>query len=349
MTLPAVRQDGPKPSPTTEERAERIKRVLDGVTAHNTREAQSNDLRGLARWQEAQGLRAGLPVSPQEFLAWLDYLANEAGDPRRGTTGLTAATVARKASSVSIAHKRLGYDSPIDNPIVADYLRGLPRVSDPQRHARPLRIEQLFAVMVELADRERERNRTLAARDKAILLLGFHAALRRSELCGLLVEDFELAPKGAAVHLRRSKTDQAGQGYAVPIYRRALWCPVRAVCDWLALRAELSGAAIGGGAPLFVGVDKDGGLRDSAKQAPRTLPRTIDKIVKDRCEAAGLLGYSAHSLRAGYCVSAREAGASEFSIRRVTRHRSVATLHRYFDGSALFDDDVFSALDAQER
>ena len=179
-------------------------------------------------------------------------------------------------------------------------------------------------------------------------MLGFSAALRRSELAALLVEDFETAPKGAIVHIRRSKTDQAGEGAAVPIYRRAVWCPVAAVLEWLRLRALRSGEAIGASAPLFVGLNKDGNLREgSAARPPRTVPRTIDLIVKARCEAAGLVGYSAHSLRAGYCVSAREAGATEFAIRRVTRHRSFATLHRYFDGSALFDEDTLKRFDDQ--
>ena len=134
-----------------DERAERIRRVLAACTSQNTRDAQANDLRGLAAWQESQGLKAGLPLSPQEFLAWLDHLVAD--------RGFKSSTVARKACSVSKAHKRLAMDSPISHPIVADYLRGLPRCSEPQAHARPLRIEQLYDVVKTLAQSESSATR----------------------------------------------------------------------------------------------------------------------------------------------------------------------------------------------
>ena len=326
-------------------RAARIARLLEAATNKHTRSAKQSDLRQLAQWQEAQGMRAGLPVSPEEFLAWLDWLAFEAIDPRRhyGRLGFAQATIARKAASVSAAHRVAGFESPLSHPAVAAWFRGFAREAEPQKHARPLRIEQLIEVVRGLGD---EQNPTLRARDRAVLLLGFAAALRRSELAGLDVGDFELAPKGAIVTVRRSKTDQEGRGVSIAIYRRAVWCPVEAVREWLTLRAERTATALAEDAPLFVGVFRDGSLRKGGPvRGQRLGPRTVDAIVKARCEAVGLVGYSAHSLRAGFCVSAREAGATEFAIRRTTRHRSQATLHRYFSGAGLFDEDPFARLD----
>ena len=345
MSLPArarPHQAAAKSPTTNAERAERIKAILADSEAHNTREAKRNDLAGLAAWQEAQGLTPGLPLAPDEFLAWLDWLAHEAIDPRKGgKVGFSTSTVERKAHTVSATHKRLGYESPISDPTVAAWLLALPKRKAPEKHARPLRIEDLCNVLRVLA--VEERNQAYKARDRALLLVGFSAALRRSEIIGLDVADVEPAPKGAIVRVRRSKTDQAGEGVAIPIYRRTIYCPVGAVRDWLKLRAEQSEGAIPSDAPLFVGVNRGGGVK-----ASRMCARNVDVIVKARCEAAGLVGYSAHSLRAGYCVSSREAGSTEFSIRRTTRHKSVASLHRYFSGAGIFDEDPFAQFDQEQ-
>lgn len=322
-------------------RAARIARLLEASSNQHTRDAKAGDLAQLAAWQEAQGCKAGLPVSPEEFLAWLDWLAFEVVDPRTGRTGFAKATIERKAASVSAAHRVAGFDSPLGHPIVAAWFKGLRRESEPQKHARPLRLEQLIEVLRGLGS---DPNEALRLRDRAVLSLGFAAALRRSELSALNVEDFELAPKGALVHVRRSKTDQEARGASIAIFRRAVWCPVEAVRQWLTFRAEHSNTALDGAAPMFVGVFRDGTLRKGGpSRGVRMIGRTVDAIVKARCEAVGLVGYSAHSLRAGFCVSAREAGASEFAIRRVTRHRSTATLHRYFAGAGVFDEDPFAS------
>lgn len=327
-----------------DKRAERITRLIGAAQNKHTIDAKEGDLRQLAAWQESQGDRAGLPLDAEEFLRFLDFLAYEATDARTGRVGFAPSTVSRKAASVSAAHRALGLATPIDHPAVTAWFRGLLRTSEPQEHARPLRIEQVIEVVRRLS--RDEKNEAIKLRDRAVLLLGFAGALRRSELAALNVGDFELAPRGAILHIRRSKTDQEGVGAGVPIHRRAYYCPVGAVLAWLELRARLTGRAIEASAPLFVGVHYSGALRKGGpKRGERMAGRTVDAIVKARCEAVGLLGFSAHSLRAGYCVSAREAGATEFAIRRVTRHRSPSTLHRYFSGAGTFDEDPFTRFD----
>lgn len=324
-------------------RTARIAAIIASTSNRHTIEAKEGDLRQLATWQESQGEAAGLPLDAEEFLLFLDHLAHEATDPRTGKVGFEPATVARKAASVSAAHRAAGFPTPIEHPAVRRFLAGLTRKGAPQEHARALRLELLILAVRKLGS---EKNETIRARDRAVLLLGFAAALRRSELSALDVGDFELAPKGAVVHIRRSKTDQEGKGDAVAVHRRAAYCPVQAVQDWLELRARLSSTSVEASSPLFVGSHRSGALRrGGAQRGERLGPRTVDAIVKLRCEAVGLVGYSAHSLRAGFCVSARESGATEFAIRRVTRHRSTATLHRYFSGAGIFDEDPFAQFD----
>jgi integrase len=317
--------------------------VIGQASSKSTVLAKSSDLRQLAEWQESRGSRAGLPLDVEELLEFCDWLAFEARDTRKDGVGFAPSTIARKLASISVAHQVAGFESPTGNPAISAFLRGLAKESEAQKHAKPLRIEALTLVIRALWASGDDEGRKL--RDRAVLLLGFAAALRRSELAALDVRDFEDAPKGAIVHVRRSKTDQAGKGHAIPVYAKTIYCPVGAVREWLAFRARVEGE-VGLDSPLFCGIKAAGTLRKGGPlRGLRMDGRTIDRIIRARASAAGFTGCSGHSLRAGFCISARESGSSEFAIRRITRHRSVATLHRYYSGSALFDEDPIKHWD----
>jgi integrase len=156
-------------------------------------------------------------------------------------------------------------------------------------------------------------------RDRAILLLGFAAALRRSELAALRVEDIDIAQHGMRRELRRSKTDQEGQGQSVFVPRGAALCPVRAVQDWL----RVSGVSEG---MLFRRIRKDGMILQEGMA-----PHTINRLIKAAARRAGIQdrAIAGHSLRSGFLRAAALRGASVWKLMQVSRHRSVAALQGY--------------------
>ncbi len=176
----------------------------------------------------------------------------------------------------------------------------------------------------------------IGMRDRALLLLGFAGAFRRSEIVALDVADLQFNRQGVVVTLRRSKTDQEGQGRAVGIPHGAhgATCPVKA------LRAWLKAAAIDEG-PIFRPVNRHGHIAPARLSAG-----AVAEIVKRCAQAAGLdpANYAGHSLRAGLATSAAAAGVSERAIMAQTGHRSVAIARRYIREGSLFRENAAGAV-----
>ena len=171
-------------------------------------------------------------------------------------------------------------------------------------------------------------------RDRALLALGFAGAFRRSELVALQVEDLVETPDGLRVLIRRSKTDQEGQGAEVAILRGCRLRPVEAVQAWLAAAEICTG-------PVFRSVAKGGRV-----QAVPLSAFSAAQIVKTYAERAGLdpVQFAGHSLRSGFLTSAAEAGASVFKMMEVSRHKSVDTLRSYVRRADLFHEHAGAAF-----
>jgi integrase len=161
-----------------------------------------------------------------------------------------------------------------------------------------------------------------AARDRALLLVGFAGAFRRSELVSLRVEDIAEFSHGIEINLRRSKTDQDSEGRRVFIPEaHGERCPVEALAYWLAI----SGISEG---PLFPALNR----HDQIVRAALT-PQSVALIVKQAVARSRghnfAHAFSGHSLRAGYVTTAAEVGLQPYQIRQVTGHRSDSTLAKY--------------------
>jgi integrase len=235
-------------------------------------------------------------------------------------------TVARRVVGIGRAHVAHGIPDPSKDELVRRVLRGVRRAHGTgQRQAAPLLMEDLLAGISRLPDDLR------GARDRALLLIGFAAGMRRSELVGLDVEDLAFVDAGVFIRLRRSKTDQEGCGRTIAIpYGRTAACPVLALKHWLAVIGIRSGA-------VFLALN-----RGNALPGHRLGDQSVSRVVK---EFVLLLGkapaaYSGHSLRAGFVTSAAQAGADFLMIQQQTGHRSIAMLSRYlrtvnpFEGNA---------------
>jgi integrase len=280
--------------------------VRDSLAA-NTRRAYLSDLGQFEAWG------GSLPASPETIAA---YLAAHADS-------LSVATLVRRLASISTAHQARGLSNPTRSELVRATLRGIKRTrGSPQLEAKPLLREDLVLVLDAMGGGLK------AIRDRALLLIGFAGALRRSELVALDVADSMHVRRGIVLHLRHSKTDQDGHGDKIAIpYGRTRWCPVTAIDAWLAASGITEGA-------IFRRVDRHGHVHK------------LRLSIQERAAASGLdpAGYSGHSLRAGFATSAAQSGVPAWRIKAQTRHASDAMLSRYIREGELFTENAAGAL-----
>lgn len=270
-----------------------------------TRRAYGSDWRRFRAWCSRQGTDE-LPASIATCAA---YLASLAAERKR------VSTIDRASAAIAYGHRLAGYPSPTAAEPVKAVLRGIRRRTGVavERKA-PATARALQAILKRI-----DTSTLRGLRDRALLLVGFAAALRRSELVALEVADIERAPGGLFVHIRRSKTDQTGEGHAVAIPAGSKFRVPEA------LEAYLRAAAITHGR-IFRSVRKGGSLSVD----PLT-DHAVALILKRRAKAAGLdpTLFSGHSLRAGFVTTALESGSDVLKVMDVTRHRSVQTLKGY--------------------
>jgi len=234
-------------------------------------------------------------------------------------------------NAIAEAHKAVVLESPTHCPIVATTMKGIrhPNGTAPTQKATILTNDIL--AMVGATDAG-----IIGARDRALILLGFAGAFRRSELVGLNVEDCAFSKDGLIITLRRSKIDQQGAGrkIGIPYGSNPETCPVRTVQSWL----EHGGVSTG---PLFRSISRYGHV-----QPGQLSGLDVARVVKKLTERAGLdaANYAGHSLRAGRATSAAIAGASERSIMNQTRHRSAQMVRRYISDGSLFQENSAGKL-----
>lgn len=240
---------------------------------------------------------------------------------------LKPATIDARLAAISAAHRAAGYESPTKAEAVRLVRRGVRRkVGTAQRQVRPVTVADLRAMVAHAGDHP------AGHRDRALLLLGFAGALRRSELVALEVGDVTESAEGLTLRLRRSKTDQEGQGrlVGIPYGSNPETCPVRAWRRWLDVSGITAGAA-------FRPVDRQGRVG-----AERLGDRSVAHTVKRYAAAAGLdpEQMAGHSLRAGLATSAAAAGVPERVIAATTGHKGTTMLRRYIRDGSLFRENA---------
>jgi site-specific recombinase XerD len=278
-----------------------------------TRAAYRSDFAAFRVWCLAKGVDA-LPASPEVVAA---YLAHGAAN------GASASTITRRCAAIRYAHRLADFEPPTNSESVRATLRGIRRTLG----AAPARKSPVLAEMVRAMAMAAPDN-LKGLRDCALLLLGFAGAFRRSELVALDVGDIEETDEGIRVTIRRSKTDQEGQGQTIAIVRGGATCPVKAIKVWLAAAQITEGA-------LFRPVAKGGKLG-----IQRLTDKSVCDIVKAYATQVGLnaTDFGAHSLRSGFLTSAARRGASVFKMRDVSRHKSLDVLQAYVRDADLFRD-----------
>lgn len=290
-----------------------VRSYLEAEKSSNTRRAYAADWADFVTWTERVSCPT-LPAAPIDVARYLAHLAD---------AGLKTSTVQRRVASIRAAHKAAGFEPPTNAEGVKAVMRGIRRrLGKRKKKAAPATAELLAAALAKLPEDLRGK------RDRALLAIGFAAARRRSELIGFDVEDIERRSRGIVLYLRRSKTDQEGEGETLPVPNGRILKPVSALDAWL----EAAGIASG---PIFREVDRHG------RVAPQRLSdRSVSRIIKKVLGAAGLeaSAFSGHSLRAGFVTDALEHKVDPFKIMKQTGHVKVDTLREYDRRENDFDD-----------
>lgn len=305
---------------TLAEDLDRAREFVSASKAANTRRAYASDWADFSNWCAQRG-GVAMPADPTTVALYLASRANT----------LSVATLRRRLSAIAVAHRTADYDSPTDREPVTSTMAGIARTKGTRSNGKsPVLIEDLRRMLDVLPSNLR------GARDRALLLLGFAMGARRSELVGLDVADIAFASHGMTILIRRSKTDQFGEGrrVGVPFGRSEVTCPVRALRAWLDASVITDG-------PIFRGVARSGRVSNR-----RLTDQVVRLVVRRSAKAAGIdaTNLGAHSLRSGLVTSAVIGGASELSIMRQTGHASVAMVRRYTRDADLFRGNVVLAV-----
>jgi site-specific recombinase XerD len=307
------------PLATLEHFAGRARDYIKEARAANTRRAYRADWADFTAWCKSHG-QIALPATPETVALYLTDLAARC----------KTSTLQRRLTAIAQAHQAAGHsphESPTKHATVRAVWAGIRRAHGTAQEGKsPAVTADVRAMVATLSET------FLGIRDRALLLLGFAGAFRRSELVGLDVRDLEFSRAGLVVTLRRSKTDQEGEGrkVGVPYGSHPETCPVRAVQDWL----DVSNLKEG---PLFRSIN-----RHEQIQPRRLSDKAVALVVKRTAKAAGLnpARYAGHSLRAGLATAAAMAGASERTIMAQTGHKSERMVRKYIRDGQLFRDNA---------
>jgi len=289
--------------------AERIAAAIDAELSDSTRTTYASAWSQWDTWCRRRGVTA-LPADPELLAA---YLAE------RAESGICFGTLDGACSAIAHRHQQEGLPDPTAHVVVRRVRRGLRRImgTAPRRQAHPLTVGELGRLVSSI-----DPLSSIGARDRAVILLGYASALRPGELSALDLADIKTKPAGVLIAIRRSKTDQDGQGQLVGVARgeHRQTDAIRALHAWLAIRPTGPGA-------LFTRV-----YRSGITTSERIGPRAVSRLVQARANEAGFddMPVTGHSLRAGHATTAAVNGAPIDRIAAQTRHRDLGTLLNHY-------------------
>jgi integrase len=299
---------------------DRARDYAQAAQADNTRRAYRVGWNDFSAYCQDNGFDT-LPASPQSIALYVTALARRA----------KVATIRLYLAAIAERHRETGLESPTAHEVVRRIVRGIARTNGAsQTRKSAVTLDHLRAILLEVRGDDLK-----AKRDRAVVLLGFAAALRRSELAALRVEDLRFEKRGLIVTIRRSKTDQEAKGaeIAVPFVANRSLCAVLAVQAWIGASGINEGT-------LF----RSFSLQRQMLRTPIG-GRDVANLVKRLTSKARLDGdFSGHSLRAGFATSAAAAKASLDAIARTTRHKSLSVLMGYVRPAQAFDDVALTTM-----
>ena len=298
---------------------------LKSSKAVNTVRAYKSDFEDFGLFCIKNGFQ-NLPSEPKIISLYLTHLS---------TKGSKISTIKRRLVSIGVIHKMKGHYLDTKHPIIIENLMGIKRRKGVfQKGKKPLLINDLKHI-IDVINKEKDPD-IKKLRNKAILLIGFSGGFRRNEIVSIDLEDIEYVFEGVKITLKKSKTDQFGEGMikGIPHFEDSLYCPVTSLKRWISVSKIKKG-------PLFVKFSKGSKITEQ-----RLTDQSIALIIKDYLSKGGIdnKNYSGHSLRSGFATSAAEAGAEERSIMAMTGHKSTEMVRRYIKEANLFKNNALNKI-----
>ena len=281
---------------------------LQNSKANNTLRAYQSDFRDFSTFCSRNGF-SSIPTQPKIVALYITNLSKSS----------KFSTLKRRIASISVIHKLKGHYLDTKHPIIMENLHGIKRtLGTRQKAKKPILINDL-KLIIEAIDEKK-------LRDKALILIGFAGGFRRSELVNIDIDDIEFVNEGVKILIKRSKTDQSGEGSikAIPYFNNQKFCPVIALKSYMDSKFDKKN-----GGRIFEISDK-----------------SVALIIKKYAEKAGLDSskYSGHSLRSGFATTAAEFGAEERNIMAMTGHKTTQMVRRYIQEANLFKNNALNKI-----
>jgi len=298
---------------------------LENSKANNTVRAYKSDFNDFLIFCAQNGFKS-LPSDPKIVSLYLTYLS---------TKNAKMSTLKRRLVSIGVIHKLKGLYLDTKHPAIIENIMGIKRRKGSiQKAKKPILINNLKKIINVIDQEKKEEIKKL--RDRSIILIGFSGGFRRNEIVSIDYDDLDFVPEGLKISIRRSKTDQFGEGFikALPYFDNSQYCPV------VSLKKLLDLSKINTG-PVFRRLIKGSKLSEN-----RLTDQTVALLIKKYINLAGIdnKNYSGHSLRSGFATSAAESGAEERSIMAMTGHKSTEMVRRYIKEANLFKNNALNKL-----
>ncbi len=298
---------------------------LQNSKASNTVRAYKSDYKDFALFCVQNGFK-NLPSEPKIISLYLTHLS---------TKNVKLSTIKRRLVSIGVIHKIKGHYLDTKHPVIVENLMGIKRRKGiVQKGKKPILINELKQLLDVIDQQKFEDIKKL--RDKSIILIGFSGGFRRNEIVSLDYDDLDFVNEGVKITIKRSKTDQFGEGSlkAIPYFENNLYCPVTTLKRWLNVSKISKG-------PLFRRFTK--GLKMTQN---RLTDQTVALLIKEYLFKAGIdnKNYSGHSLRSGFATTAAESGVEERSIMAMTGHKSAEMVRRYIKEANLFKNNALNKI-----
>ncbi len=297
---------------------------LKSSKANNTLRAYKSDFKDFGVFCAKHGFNS-MPTEPKVVSLYLTHLSNNS----------KISTLRRRLVSIGVVHKLKGHYLDTKHPIIIENLMGIKRKKGSvQIGKKPILINHLKQIINVIEEQKIEKIKKL--RNKTLILLGFGGGFRRSELISIDKEDLDFVDEGVKITLRRSKTDQFGEGLikGLPYFINEKYCPVTNLKNWLILSKIKTG-------PIFRRFKKGTIITDH-----RLTDQSVVLIIKDCLKIAGIenQNFSGHSLRSGFATVAAASGADERSIMAMTGHKNTQMVRRYIKDANLFKNNALNKI-----
>ena len=298
---------------------------LQSSKANNTVRAYKSDFNDFGTFCAQNGFKS-LPSDPKIVSLYLTHLS---------TKDAKMSTLKRRLVSIGVIHKLKGHYLDTKHPSIIENIMGIKRRKGSiQKSKKPILINDLKQIINTIDEQKNEEIKKI--RDRSIILIGFAGGFRRNEIVSLDYDDLDFVPEGLKITLKRSKTDQFGEGTlkGLPYFDSSQYCPVLSLKKWV----EKSNIDSG---PLFRRFSKGSKLTEN-----RLTDQTVALLIKKYLDLAGIesKNYSGHSLRSGFATSAAESGAGERNIMAMTGHKSTEMVRRYIKEANLFKNNALNKI-----